>query len=332
MKDNTVTRGARLSVPIFVISILAVVGGGLAFPSQTFAQTPAPQVLVQTAQLLPSGGGNMCTQPQISGFTPYVYNETLQAFEFRVSDSSYVAIVGSAGNTSIPFNQMTRWVDPSGTMRVHADLATTPIGEGLRVSVTMLSAKGAGQPVCITVISTTLGKEGGPVAPIPAPAPSPAPVGGTGTSKPTPSPAPAAPTPPGTKVGPTTTTGTKATSTPIAAPMQNILKDICSSAVGALRLWTILLIVYALIVLAAIVGQPQMPLALRSQEWVATAIVVPFLLLFGLWYFAESCRTSPWIPVIATIIALAGLAAAFWERKSTPVKTTSVINLPGGKS
>jgi hypothetical protein len=55
--------------------------------------------------------------------------------------------------------------------------------------------------------------------------------------------------------------------------------------------------------------------------------VVPFLLLFGLWYFVESCRTSAWIPVLATVIALGGLSAAFWERK----ETQGVINLPPAK-
>jgi hypothetical protein len=102
----------------------------------------------------------------------------------------------------------------------------------------------------------------------------------------------------------------------------------CGDGGGAFRLWLILLVVYVLIVIVAVVGKPQMPPALRTQEWTAAAIVVPFLLLFGFWYFVESCRTSPWIPVIATIIALAGLSAAFWENKGGP----KVINLPGAKS
>jgi hypothetical protein len=99
------------------------------------------------------------------------------------------------------------------------------------------------------------------------------------------------------------------------------------AAGGALRLWLILLVAYALIVIAAIVGQPRMPVAMRTQEWTAAIIVVPFLLLFGLWYFVESCRTSAWIPVLATVIALGGLSAAFWERTGT----SGVINLPPAK-
>lgn len=94
-------------------------------------------------------------------------------------------------------------------------------------------------------------------------------------------------------------------------------------------MWFVLLAVYAVIVAAAVFGQPQMPPSMRSQEWVAGAIVVPFLLLFGLWYFVESCRISAWVPAIATLIALAGLAVAFWD---TTKKSTPVINLPGAKT
>ncbi|MBI4079717.1 hypothetical protein HY414_00615 [Candidatus Kaiserbacteria bacterium] len=112
------------------------------------------------------------------------------------------------------------------------------------------------------------------------------------------------------------------------ATTQNILKDICAGA-GADRLWFILLAIFVAIVAFAVFGQSQLPPAMRTQEWTAAAIVVPFLLLFGLWYFAESCRTSPWVPVIATIIALAGLAIAFWERGTKgPQTAQTIINLP----
>lgn len=322
MKDNAAVA-IRAVLTLLIVGNLAVLIG-LAFPSQASAQTSATQVSVQTAQLLPPGS-NTCTPPQISGFTPYVYDGALHAFELTVSDGSYVAIAGSAGNTGIPFNYMTRWVEPSGAVRVHVDMPTTPIGGSLSIDLTMISAKGVGQPVCITSVSTTLGAGGVPVTTPPPPAPAPAP-----TSPPPPAAAPAetptTPPPPGEET--TTETGVEATtSVSSIVATQNFIKDICSSAAGALRLWVVLLIVYVLIVVAAIVGQPQLPAALRTQEWAATAIVAPFLLLFGLWYFAESCRTSSWIPVIATIVALAGLSAAFWERKGTTTK--NVINLPG---
>ena len=320
MKSAVIGIRSMLGLLIIVGFIFLIIG--LSFPSQTFAA----EVSVQTAQLLPLGS-NTCTPPSISGFTPYIYNGALHSLEFSVSDSSYVAIIGSAGSTGIPLNQMSRHRGSSGGLRIHATTATTPIRDSLTVTVTMLSSKGPGEPLCVSVISTAVDAEGVlQPAPAPAPAPGPVPPASTGgVSKPTPSPAPSAgvtPTPP----APTTTaTGTKVTSSPIAS-IQNALKDMCTGG-GALRLWLILLVAYTLIVIAAIVGQPKMPLAIRTQEWIAAIIVVPFLLLFGLWYFVESCRTSAWIPVIATVIALAGLSAAFWERQST----ASVINLPEAK-
>ncbi|OGG79122.1 hypothetical protein A3A39_00660 [Candidatus Kaiserbacteria bacterium RIFCSPLOWO2_01_FULL_54_13] len=317
--------GGRVGYGLVLIGVLIVLTA-LTIPSWTLAS----EVSVQTVQLLPPGS-NTCTQAVVSGFTPYVYDGTLHALEFTVSDSSYVAIIGAAGSTGIPFNQITRRIEQSGAVRIHADVATTQIRGSLPVAVTLLSAK-TGQPVCISVVSTSIAGEGAPLVTPPAPIPSPTPTGGTsGVTKPKPSTGGAAATPPpkpsaglGKDI---TATGTKATSAAVAAA-QTILKDICSSAAGALRLWVILLLAYALIALIAIAGQPQMPPALRTQEWIAAAIVVPFLLLFGLWYFVESCRTSPWIPVIATVIALVGLSAAFWERKDT----SKVINLPGAKT
>jgi len=77
-----------------------------------------------------------------------------------------------------------------------------------------------------------------------------------------------------------------------------------------------------------------MPSAMRSQEWIAAMIVVPFLLLFAIWYFAEACRVSAWVPVVATLMALAGLAAVFWDDRTKGNgggSSVSVINLPAGQ-
>src|SRR3989344_5417979 len=102
------------------------------------------EVAVQTAQLLPPGA-NTCAPAVVSGFTPYMYEGALHSFEFTVADSSYVAIVASVGSIDIPFNQMSRQVTQSG-VRIHADLATTPIRAALPITVTMLSAKGGANP------------------------------------------------------------------------------------------------------------------------------------------------------------------------------------------
>ncbi len=320
---SSITRNRyvlAVSVLAFLISITII--------APSFAS--AAEVSVQTAQLLPLGA-NTCPAASVSGFTPYVYNGSLDAFEFTVSDSSYVAIAATVGNTGIPFNQMTRLGDASGAVRIHADLQSTAVGPGLPVSVTLLSAKGSGQPVCITMVSTTVTHDGdlviAPPAPTPAPTPKPVTPPVTVAPKPAPTPAP-------TPVSVTPSTSTKPTVTATSAAFmttQNILKGMCTGA-GADRLWFILLAVFAAIVAFAVFGQSQVPPALRSQEWTAAAIVVPFLLLFGLWYFVESCRTTPWVPVIATIIALAGLGVAFWERGAKrPMPSQTVINLPGAK-
>ncbi|OGG58113.1 hypothetical protein A2853_01175 [Candidatus Kaiserbacteria bacterium RIFCSPHIGHO2_01_FULL_55_17] len=319
------TYGIRPMVAATLFTFIVLLG--LLSPSQA----RAAEVRVQTAQLLPPGV-NTCAPGVVSGFTPYVYDGSLHSFEFVVGDSSYVAIAASAGTVNIPFNQMSRQVSPQG-VRIHADMETTSVRESLPITVTMLSAKGGSEPVCISVISTIVELTAEELTQLPpAPLSTLAPTPSTPTTV-TPQPKPTTPsaTKPSTSTiggekGPTTT----ATSAAFATT-QNILKDICIGA-GAARLWLILLALFAAIVAFAAFGQPQLPPSMRTQEWTAAAIVVPFLLLFGLWYFAESCRTSPWVPVIATIIALAGLSVAFWERSGTgPVSTQTIINLPGAK-
>ena len=311
------------TLPVLLTIGVAVLIFSIALPQEASAQVLASQ----TAQLLPPGQ-NTCPAVPVSGFTPYVYNNALHSFEFTIADGSYVAIAGSVGSANVPFYQTSRHASATGGVRIHVDVATTPVGAaGLPLRVTLLSARGSGQPVCITIVSATVTAEGriappGPISPAPSPAPSPRPMPSpvpTPTSPlPTPSPIPT-PTP-----APSATTATD--TVPMATSFQNTLVELCKAG-GAARLWFILLAIYAVIVAAAVFGQPQLPAAIRSQEWVAAIIVVPFLLLFAIWYFAESCRVSAWVPIIATLIALAGLAAAFWDRSKSGGDTT-VINLP----
>lgn len=319
MKDTYSRRSPRAYVVIALLTTLVV---SFAIPLQVFAADASSQ----TAQLLPPNAVNTCAPVQVSTFTPYVYEGALHAFDFTVSDSSYVAIGGTVGNTSFPFSHYVRNINPGGSLRVHADLPTTPIRGNLAVTVTMLSAKGPGQPVCVSVVTATVESAGvftaAPVAPA-----TPLPTTPTAPTAPT---TPAAPTEPSTPITEVEVEEEDATTTatsvsPIASAGSTIA-EMCAEG-GALRLWIVLLVVYALIVGGVILGQPKLPSYLQSQEWAATAIVVPFLLLFGFWYFAEGCRTSAWIPVIATVIALAGLAAAFWDRKDS-----NVINLPSARS
>ena len=321
MKTMSASTGVRVLLAILVFA-LGIVAVNTAFPSLV----SAAEVSVRTAQVLPPGS-NTCSLLPVSGFTPYVYGGSLHAFEFTVSDSSYVAVAGSAGKTDIPFNQMTRRIDQSGSLRVHADIASTPIGGGLTVMVTMLSSRADTQTVCISIITAAIEPESDSQG-TPASAPTPS-AGGATAPAPKPSPAPTSASPVASPTtGKTAATG-PATGMGTSAPITSagsILKDMCSGG-AAPRLWFILLALYALIVAGAVFGRSQLPVALRTQEWTAAAIVVPLLLLFGLWYFVENCRVSAYAPAIATVIALAGLALAFWERKDI-----QVINLPGAKT
>ena len=318
-----VTIAVRLLLAVIVVGV-GIVAMSAVFPSHVFAA----EVSVQTAQLLPPGS-NTCAPLAASGFTPYVYDNALHAFEFTLQDSSYVAVIGTVGNTNIPLNQMRRQIDSTGALRIHADVATTQIRGSLPITVTLLSAKGPSQPVCVSVVVTTL-LGSGSAAPTPAPAPS---SGASSAPAPKPSTPAAAATTSKTKpssVGDKDKTKT-GTSTAALAVTQNVvtaLKDICSPK-NAPTLWVILLVLYAAGVAAVVFGKPKMPAFMQSQESIAAAIVVPFLLLFGLWYFAESCRINAWAPAIATIIALAGLSVAFWEK---PKSVQGVINLPSAKS
>lgn len=317
MKTNTAIRFLLFTL---LFALTTVLVSFIIIPKQT----SAAELSAQTAQVLPPGGST-CAPLSVSGFTPYVYGGSLHSFEFYVQDSSYVALIGSAGGTSIPFNTMTRRAGPAGSVQIHADVAATPVAGTLSIAVTLLSAKGAGQPVCISVVTATVQSSGGvavitPISPSPVITPTP----------PTPTPAPLKPAP--TTVGPAKATPTPATTgvvatSPLLASIQNNLQNACVADGGAVRIWFFLLAVYALIVIAALFWRPSQIPPAYGKEWVAGAITIPFILLFGFWYFVESCRVSPWVPAIAVLIALAGLAAAFWNDRGT----LTVITLPAAR-
>lgn len=317
MKTNTAIRFLLLSL---LLALVGIFTNFIAFPKQT----SAAELSVQTAQLLPLGG-SACAPLVVSGFTPYTYDGALHSFEFSLQDGSYVAVFGSAGNTSVPFNLITRRAGPSGSVRIHADIAATPIAGNLPIRVTLLSAKGPGQPVCIAVVTTSVLSSGSvativpsAVSPVVTPSPVITPV------KPV---TPAVVNEPAKSTADATAATSVVATSPLIARIQNGLHDACVAAGGAARIWFFLLAIYALVVVAALFWRPtQVPLA-YSREWVAGAIIVPFVLLFGFWYFVESCQISPWVPVIAILIALAGIAVAFWNDR----QNLKVIILPAAK-
>ena len=326
-KITSVISVSSVATLILCIGIVAV---NAVLPSHAFAA----EVSVQTAQLLPPGS-NTCAPLAVSDFTPYVYDNALHSFVLTLQDSSYVAVVGKVGDTSIPLNLMGRRIDASGALRVQADIATMPIRGALPVTVTFMSAKGSGLPVCIAVVTTTL--TGGISTTVGSSIESVSAISETSaTYAPKPTVVPTKATASETKSSASPDDGTAETEKPkpgtlaSLAVTQNVLtalKDICTPK-NAPTLWIVLLAAYAALVAYVIFEKPKMPQFMHSQESIAATIVVPFLLLFGLWYFAESCRINAWAPAVATIIALTALSIAFWDK---PKHVQGVIKLPSAK-
>lgn len=256
------------------------------------ASTSALEVKSTTAQLLPPGG-NTCAPIQVSSVTPYVYGGALNSFEFTVSDASYVAVVGSVGKTSIPLRYFTRYPAAQGGVRMHVDVNTTSVSGTLPVTITLLSAR-TGAPVCASVISMDFGSgtASAPTAQRPA--------------------TPPAPTAPSAPKAPTVGDATAPAVAGVAnAPLN---KGFCVSDASAYRLWLVLLIIYALAVGSLL--WLEFPLGwswAQTPERIAAAILALLVLLLGFWYLSASCRAALWMPLLAFLIAVLGLLAAFWN-------------------
>ena len=345
IKNESVS--SRILALILVSATLCA--GASMFPTAVTADTAS----VRTQQLLPTAG-NSCVPLSMYGFTPYIYEGALHSFEFTVTDDSYVAISGSAGETLLPFNVMTRWRDVSGALRIHVDVQTITALNGLELSVTLLSAKGVGQPICVSVASLSISPVAGvvPVQETPATGTTPATSGGTGGSgSPITPPRGETPAGAGGETTSTSTPGPVATTSGAESPsaiasLQDRLFEQCAAG-GAFRLWTVLLVVYALIMVTAVFGQLPAPQTFSPGQRSAT-ILVPFALLLVFWYFVESCRANLWMPVTALVIALLGLLGVYRNdprvtpyiarvrtfgegpkpKETTPVKKDTVIITP----
>ncbi len=307
-----ITSVAIRSLLIFLLlGVSAVLVNLVAFPSETFAA----ETVVQTKRVLPPGGSS-CPAVTATNFTPYIYDGALHSFEFSVSDSSYVALTGTVGDTVIPFQLMTRRV--SGTMvRIHVDIEATSIRGSLPITVTLLSSK-QGQPTCLMAIANVVpGPQIVPTTPVVTPTTPTA--GGT----------PAKPVTPGSiGVGTSTIGTTTVTSTPTpptVATTTGFLENMCASG-RAPAMWFILLVVYGAFVWAATSGKIKISFAQRL-EWTAAAIIVPLILLLALWYFPASCRAEAWVPAVGIVIALAALLSMYGSRP----EITKTISLPAAR-
>ncbi|MBI5644703.1 hypothetical protein HY970_01250 [Candidatus Kaiserbacteria bacterium] len=313
MKPAVYFAGFAL-VGLFSFSVIAT-------PAPTFA---SESFNVQARQILPPGQST-CTELQVREVTAYVYNGTMDSFDVTIVDPSYVAVLGTAGNTSIPFNHMVRRVDPNGGLRIHVD--TESVARGSTATLTLLSA--VQQKTCLVVVTfgatgagmpsgsgATPGTSGG------VPTGGSASSGGGSNSAPTPSPSKGN-TGAGSLGGGKSNSGSPSSS-PVVGGVKDTLRGVCALQ-GAYRLWFILLAIF--VIIAAFVALAEPPLSDRHIAIPIAAILTPFVLLLGFWFLLPSCRGTFWIPVMLVVIAAAGLYAAL--RNSPAV--ASVIQLPPAK-
>lgn len=315
---NTASRVARGIVgTITAVALLAT-------PSLAAAGSAS----VLTKRVLPPGS-NTCAPLFVKSVTPYIYEGELQSFDVVLSDSSYVGLVGVAGDVSIPFNYMTRDIDTDGSLRLHVD-TTVPVNGIVPVTITMMSAL-PNAPVCLSTVSFTTDAAGNIETSNPVQQPTvPTDTGsdnggvsGTGSvsgahqnaggSK-------------GSVAGSHTNTpivgSTSATSTTIG----NLVAKMCTKN-GSYQLWFILLAIF--FVITAFVGLSEPALALRHSALPAVLIGVPLVILLVFWKFALDCRLSYFIPVILLVAAAIGLYSAY---RTGPVMLPPASPVPNKKT
>ncbi len=298
----------RISNFYLLAFTLVLFASALVLPTSTSAL----EVSSRTQQILPIGGSNACTQLPVTSFTPYIYDGALHSFEFTVPDASYVAVLGSVGDSSLSFDRLTRRVDASGSVLIHADIETTPIRGTLPLQVTLLSAR-TGQPVCLATIYATVGSgpvQSASVSPAIAPAKPKSAVPST-SSTPVKQPIVVSTSSSPSKEEKATDAPT---TTPVLNTIQSKLNNLCASEASAYRLWLILLVLFALMTGALLWAE--FPLSLpwaRTPERIATIVLALLLILLGFWYFSAACRAALWMPLVAFLIAILGLLAAFWN-------------------
>lgn len=272
---------------------------------------------VQTAQVLPPGDNN-CTALVVTKTDVHMQAGELQSFDVTISDSSYVSLLASVGESSVPFNFMSRWND-SGALRIHVDVPSTPIYGSVPVTMTLLSSP-TGRPTCLSVLSFTIQGPAKPTEPTKQADVNPG--------------MPVATAQQGSSATATsgTSTGTSVISPVFAAAFLDRLLGVCT-AQNAFRLWFLLLAVYVIILVVLALAQEQV--AIRSSSLPLAITLVPLVLLIAFWYFAPACRAANWIPLALIAAAVAGLLVMYREQRgATKVvngEVPEVIRLPAAK-
>ncbi len=303
---NATSRTLRGIVGVLTATAL------FAMPAFAAAETAS----VATRQVLPQGG-NMCAPVFVSDVRTFVYDGELQSFEIVVSDPAYVGVFGKAGDVAIPFNYMSRRIEPNGALRLHID-TTVNVQRAVPVTVTLLSSI-PGQPTCITTVTFTANGDGSVTTENPTTSAVPGSVSGTSHGG------------QGSVKGSSTSNSgkpvvgtTSATSTSI---VESIVKA-CSEN-GAYQLWFILLAIF--FVIAAFVGLSQPPLTEKHTALPSILIAVPLAALLAFWYFIPDCRLNWFIPVILLVAAAIGIYSAYRTTPTPPKVNSAVMVLPPKK-
>jgi hypothetical protein len=277
---------------------------GFVFAMLMFVSPAHADTAVAVSQILPQGA-QTCPVLGATDITPYIYDGMLDSFDITISDASYVAVAAQVGDTAVPFTQMTRWFDQQTGMRIHADLPSTNLASDLPITVTLVSAHAGNTPItCVAMLRA--------VVPAIVPAqPTPSTPVTTGTSQ-TPSATTAQypwshisyPTP---SVTPHTKPSNTGTSAPQLVTATHALGTTCGTQNGPTKLWVVLCVLYAVFVwlLASQAGLGDK----ESRDWNVALVVAGFLALLFFWYISAACRTGSWAPILATVIACAGLIA-----------------------
>lgn len=254
---------------------------------------------VTHAQTLPPAP--ICSAPTITNFTPFVYEGELHSFEYSIlDDQPHLPLAVQIAGQQVPQRYVTIWDHKQpGARVVHVDVPFLDLDGSTNISVvnTQVSS-GSSVPGCATSVQFQVNL---PVDPQPIPQP---PV-----------------TPPAPPSGPTTGGGgvdapdnngdngeTPATSTDngggggVIAPPPS---DLCISA--PLRVWVFLGMAALLI---ALISLAYMPRIAQSNALLAATILIPLILLLGVWYFFDTCRAYMWFPIAILLISLGTLVGS----------------------
>lgn len=298
-------RAGSLSIFIGVAAALILASYFMPFAAS------AAEVSAQTVQLLPPGL-NVCQPLETPALKEYVYDGELHSFDLYFRDPSYVAVAVAVGETELPFTFVTRSMDASGMLRMHVDTPSIPLAATDPIVMTLLSSL-PGSPTCMTsvVVHLDSGTAFSDTDKMQQPAVAKAPAQQHKKSVSAPKKDAKMVNQHAEGEGQLDQGVTSAIATGSSVTQKATLEKICETPGGAARLWTILLAVYFLIIAATILALPEGKPSTQSSVLLAIAIGVPLLVLLSVWKSAPTCHVGTWAPVIALLIAGAGIVLGF---------------------